>query len=796
MTAENSSERNNNSIPSESKNTPSLPEKELADLLQHLTPASEGFEEPIESDDISPRSSDTPAPEAKPFSIKIPCDEISKCIDQISNNLPQPWNKNSPNRIYYFKKENKQAALLQIKTIIKIIQYIQNLSLNETCNIIIKNMLTRINAVDKALPDSGSIKNSGKNIVFNLNEIKTKAASLSQEFDKNPPPLEQPPVFEISMPTQPSQKLEKKGRKVTLDYLTTPSLNLNEWHEFYWWPTIDAMNLELIHQGFSTLAIVIIGTESNKQVWFYRNGLLLKTKDSSSDLSVTTQLNTVELQLLSSNGFGYIPRQIPIQMLSEIPEKQALLANSYIILTSTAPYSLLYSNPTQELFDTGFKIQPNASKYNLEQAVYKYRNNILEPLALKIITAAGFVRDANRASSIYAIGFEDQIQVARPYGEEHAYRRVEMFLWLALYYYVNGANTEIIHNETTDQVGQGSKLNGFVSHASHSSILPSLYDAIEKRATGHNTRAGGGYPETWAWTLANLIFSMTLNSTVELPVYYNHFDKLIEAQIRKDALLILNQTAKKLLNPVEALTQFFIKMEIHLENKKKVYIENSGALIQSPPQVRHSVFDAEWEGTFGCSRWNSTTKQCAPAFIALAFRIPEATWLHAVATKQEHTIYANIYNEIVGALRKEYVQAISSNSISVVKVEEQKPSAPQPALKPKQESTAAILGKSLSTILIKPTVHTLSFSTSIFFKNNAAIVTSSKPNILMHAFIEEEITELENLITQLKEKNEVLSMTYREQLNKYRDASPSLQILQQFKEKITAELTKLNIKIK
>jgi hypothetical protein len=787
MTSENSRERIN-STPADSKYSASISDQELTQLLQHLTPAAEGFEAaPIL------QSSNSPVPDAKSFSIQIPCDEISKCIDQISNNLPNPWNITSPNRKYYFKKENKQATLLQIKTIEKIIEYIQNLALNTHCNNIIKDILTRIKTVDKALPDSGSIKHSGATIVHNLKVIKTNAVSLSQEFDKNPPPLEQPPVFELSMP---SKKPEKKGRNITHDYTKTPSLNLNEWHEFYWWPTEDAIDLELIHYGFSTLVIVLIGTETNKRVYFYRNHLLLKTKDANEYLCVTTQLNPTELQLLARNGFGYIPRQLPIQILSTIPKKTERLNNSYIILTSTNPYSLLYSSPTQQLFDTGFKIQPNASNYDLTQAVYNYRNNLLDPLALKIIGTAKFVRDANRASSIYAMAIEDQIQVVRPYGEEHAYRRVEMFLWLALYYYVNGASTEIIHHKTTEQGGQGSILNGFVSHASHSSILPSLYDAIEKIATGHNTRAGGGYTETWVWTLANLIFSDTLNSTVELPVYYNHFDKLIEAQIRKDALLILNQTAKKSLNPIEALTQFFIKIETHLKNKQKGYIENPGALIQSPPQVRHSVFDAEWEGTFGCDRWDSTTKQCNPAFIALALGIPEATWLHAVATKQEDIVYANIYNDIVSALRAEYKKATSQNPIPAVKTEEQKPAVRQPTLKPKQEPTAAILGKSLSTILIKPTIHSISFSTSKLFKNNAAIVTSPKANILLNAFIEKEITELDTLVNKLKETNEELSLSYGEQLKKYLDDSPTLHILQQFKEKISAELTKLNNKIK
>lgn len=117
--------------------------------------------------------------------------------------------------------------------------------------------------------------------------------------------------------------------------------------------------------------------------------------------------------------------------------------------------------------------------------------------------------------------------------KEHAYRRIQIFYYQALFYYKE--DCDISMDKTIIQHGQA---KCSCCSAAHSAILPGLIDSkgLMKQ---------------------DLQIYHNMNSTVEMPSNVNAYDCVIESEMRPKALEILNLVAKGM-HPYEA-TEYFVK---------------------------------------------------------------------------------------------------------------------------------------------------------------------------------------------------------------------------------------------
>lgn len=126
---------------------------------------------------------------------------------------------------------------------------------------------------------------------------------------------------------------------------------------------------------------------------------------------------------------------------------------------------------------------------------------------------------------------------------DHAYRRIQIFYYQSLAYYQT--QCDIFLGRTEIQYGTA---NFPWAQAAHSSLLTHLLD----------NKLGLIHPKSGLYA--------AMNSTVELPKEVNQFDNILERNLRKKALEILNSVSKDGLHPGTATQKLIEEIWAFFQN--------------------------------------------------------------------------------------------------------------------------------------------------------------------------------------------------------------------------------------
>lgn len=141
---------------------------------------------------------------------------------------------------------------------------------------------------------------------------------------------------------------------------------------------------------------------------------------------------------------------------------------------------------------------------------------------------------------------------------EHANRRVDLFFYTLIAYYLTGLNPTNGH--TSLQHGKGRHINADTAATvgCHSSFTPSLLDE-----TIYQNRP---YSRKRKSLVCHTHFMDSLNATMELPPFVNQLDELIEGACRPKCMKILTAVSYGKINPIEGLTLFLQMMKEFLDD--------------------------------------------------------------------------------------------------------------------------------------------------------------------------------------------------------------------------------------
>lgn len=175
--------------------------------------------------------------------------------------------------------------------------------------------------------------------------------------------------------------------------------------------------------------------------------------------------------------------------------------------------------------------------------------------------------------------------------QEHAARRVELFFLLCVM--VHNSNHVLTLADTKEQYGAGTP--GHRHAACHSSLFPALSDTAAARQL-RGAAPGGSLIE-------NTHLEKTLNATVELPDEVNKFDSLCEGNngensqgMRRQMLPVLNKVSTGKLDPIEAVSVFYMTMQTFFDGKAAENSANSTARVSSA--IKKDIQAFQEIGTF------------------------------------------------------------------------------------------------------------------------------------------------------------------------------------------------------
>lgn len=196
---------------------------------------------------------------------------------------------------------------------------------------------------------------------------------------------------------------------------------------------------------------------------------------------------------------------------------------------------------------------------------------------------------------------------------EHAARRVDLFFYVLVAYYKT--EKPPILGWTKLQHGRGKinfKTRAGVTHAAHSSMATTIIDKTILDKTPIESKLEKSNLKIKTSMLCATHFMDSLNSTIELPVFVNDFDFLLEfiRKGRDDSSKIIRDVSHGKITPLEGLLQFLLmmrkifdemleneeiyptKLNISVKTKKDlVQLEKKGTLINKLGKDEKSVND-------------------------------------------------------------------------------------------------------------------------------------------------------------------------------------------------------------
>lgn len=239
----------------------------------------------------------------------------------------------------------------------------------------------------------------------------------------------------------------------------------------------------------------------------------------------------------------------------------------------------------------------------------------------------------------------------------HAARRVDFFFYALIAYYNTGLMPE--QGRTFMQHGRGRTLNNkAITQACHSSFFCSFVDATQAVYSEEEQQKK---PRS---ILSSSHFLHSLNATVELPVYVNQLDALLEKTYggREKSLAIIQAVAQGTCDPIEGLRAFFILLS-HLLNEIKVALENNPSscafseLREISADTKNMLFDVIMKGSFE-KKWDANALLVQNEYIELLLRLTPA---EKKACANNPADRETCYIEKCNALQKE----ILNNNVSI-----------------------------------------------------------------------------------------------------------------------------------
>lgn len=243
---------------------------------------------------------------------------------------------------------------------------------------------------------------------------------------------------------------------------------------------------------------------------------------------------------------------------------------------------------------------------------------------------------------------------------EHAARRVDLFFYTLIAYYKT--NCLPIQGDTLFQHGHGRKTIKRVelTQACHSSFFPSFVDkTIHSKIKINSPSSDKTNIDFKRSIISGTHFFDSLNSTVELPLFVNNFDRNLEGKIetpsacRQSALDIIHKVSTGDLNPLEGLREFFIIMKQAFDDiagKKAMskygnpYLDRDSQ--NSPMDIKNELLELQKIGTFK-NKWCKATQDVSQEYIELLLRLtPQEKEISMRSLAKRKKIYLNKMNEI------------------------------------------------------------------------------------------------------------------------------------------------------
>ncbi|VEG91132.1 hypothetical protein [Legionella spiritensis] len=253
--------------------------------------------------------------------------------------------------------------------------------------------------------------------------------------------------------------------------------------------------------------------------------------------------------------------------------------------------------------------------------------------------------------------FDALLAISRKNLIEHANRRVDLFFYTLIAYYKTGL---VPMNGKTDlQHGRGRPAWRFgnITEACHSSLTPSLLDntIFQTGRRKHKSLIDGTH------------FMDSLNATVELPPFLNHFDDVLENSCRQQCLEILGNASLGKITPIEGLN-IFLNMMSDTLNNLKIQVDNpdSNALLRhsliGDGTINKKIIDLVLSGTLDSTFLNDT-RTVSDAYLQLLLRVtPDEKKLCQVDEHSKETIYLKkimeIREEILGEKSDQYFHSL------------------------------------------------------------------------------------------------------------------------------------------
>lgn len=232
-----------------------------------------------------------------------------------------------------------------------------------------------------------------------------------------------------------------------------------------------------------------------------------------------------------------------------------------------------------------------------------------------------------------------QVDLLKTEIEEHAARRVDLFLLLLLAVYKK--NVILSKGETVKQHGKGSSTYG--TQACHSSLLPNIN--IETPRASRFSFWSGAAP----FVITGTQLEEILNMTVELPHIVNVFDGYIEGGSRlseytKASLNIANRVSRGEIDPRAGINEFLNVMDIFFIHFEKAYITSDKDKADAAMQL---VWKHEKKGTFKATEGNTLMVSDAYFYAALELKPDEVAKLSYRSWYYLPYFYERVQNEIL-----------------------------------------------------------------------------------------------------------------------------------------------------
>jgi hypothetical protein len=273
----------------------------------------------------------------------------------------------------------------------------------------------------------------------------------------------------------------------------------------------------------------------------------------------------------------------------------------------------------------------------------KYRENRSAALALPCTTKELEATRGNLKALLAKIA---------PFVVEHANRRVDLFFYTAIAYYLSQMPPTKAFTSLQNGTGRTIKGNRATTVGCHSSLIPSLVDE-----TIFANRVG---KEKNKSILSGTHLLDSLNSTVELPPLVNAVDDVIENMGRQKCLKILGDVAQGTINPVDGLNLFLIMMQDILATlKKQAELKKESPLVQysllRQPGINSELIDLVTKGTLSTT-FLPHTQTAADEYVQLLLRMTpkEKAQCEDEASKEK------MYLKKIAEMQTEILQAKSA----------------------------------------------------------------------------------------------------------------------------------------